>query len=392
MSLKHLRLQKLRENRINRHNLNMLSANLLCFLALFVLSSGVDTKLEDIDILFLSKLKANLRNVPKSVHCGFIRKAVAEIVYDGRTDYRDNKDVLIQVCDMLEAKKANARSSFISLLNECIVAREGNQNVPISENSSPEPKVFSNDDGSMQQGNIDQERSAIPSGSSDLLEPTRALSEASLINCGRDALKVEEKYAKLLMEHDISVREYKQLYAEFIGVKVKMDQLDSENKSLKSQKKGGFNVESYTSLIDKVEKMREELRNSFEESRVKKEPNHDRLEHELNLAKAKNEQCEKNIMRLNEALDIHKQSLQSCFTSQAKLVVESKEIQSKCDQKVIELVERYEMKAQENEKNVREVNVLETKIFSIKNELAKAQGNAKYCASRLDEFITLKRN
>lgn len=380
---------------MTRRKYNMLRVTILSnFLALLVLISCVDTKLEDVDILFLSKLRASLRDVPRETRCSFIRRAVSEKLNEqekekGSHVIESDKDILAHVCDMLEAKKTFAGSSLISFLSECIQDGDEVEQQKVSDESVSE--ISARPDRNVSDNNDDG------SGSQETLQATinGALNE-SPVNCcdNNDALlRLErDKYAQLFAEHQISVSEFKEAYAELISLKVKVEKLESENRLLKSERtNNNDDLTSYLNLNNKIKRLKEELRESFESS-LKKELNYDlrkkELVSDLELARAKSEQCEKRIVRINEALEIHKQNLLSCLTGRAKLVAEHKDIQSKCDQQVIglsELVERYKLKAQENEKNDKIVVELKAKIVNLKSELDVAIGKAKYCTSMLGE-------
>lgn len=388
----------------------MLFSPLSGFLILSALTFCADSLLEDVDVLFLSALRARLRNLPVDVRCSLTMKAVIEKFNEGQNNYNqvlDEGEIFRQVVDMFNAKKSLARSSIVAYLSECwdgMNVRKVDSNVEHPdaiktskhlEDEESQLKVSPPTSNILNYDNIekDQQRdSAQNSVFTEILSPLETkTSDETQLSCQGDTLKlVREKYNQLFVEHEISLREFRQLYAESIGLKSKINQIEEDNKSLKLLIERDDST-GCSKMTYGIEKLKEELENSFE-ARRKNEIAHNQIENqlvsELQSTKSSLEQCESRHFELNGACDIIKQNLLSCSNESTKLIAESKEIKSKCDQQVIglsELVERYKLSAQEA--NYKKVAELKSKIVSLKNELDIARAKASYCASRFGKVL-----
>lgn len=388
---------------------NMLFSRLSVFLIWFVLTSCADSLLEDVDILFLSTQRARLRNLPRDVRCSLTLKTITEKFNEGQNNdnqVMNNGEILKQVMDMLEAKKSLARSSMVAYLSECMSimnVRKVDSNVEYSEATktsghlqnkgtglkvSPTSNILNYNDIEQDQRRDSAQKSVLTKNLSS--QETKTFDEPQ-VNCHVDTLKLErEKYEQLFVEHEISVREFRQLYAESIGLKSKLEQIEEENRSLKSLI-GRDDSTGCSKMTYRMEKLKEELKNSFE-ARQRNEIVHNQRENqfvaELHSIKSSLEQCETKNLELNAAGDLIKQNLVSCSTERTKLIAESKEIKSKCDQQVIglsELVETYKLSAREA--NYKKVAELESKIVSLKTELDIARAKATYCLSRFGRVL-----
>lgn len=348
--------------------------------------SDIYASLSEVDIPFLSQLRYQLRNLPKESQCALFCRAILKKINNEEKSIQEGEtihELLAQVRLKLEGKKNFANKSLVEYLDECM-RRLNNESVrdqvPIS---GPE---------------ISDETIEVPLIEKPLSDSkaTKALDELrAKYEVLENKLAVESgKFTEMFAKHEAVLNGYKLSKAQLASSRIKLGQIESENKLLK--RKFDDELVNGERMKNEIERLKLELKES-DELRKRNDIIHEQVEDQLAIelrraTEAKSEQDDK-VAQLSSLIESNKQNLANCWSERATIVRDSSEAKRKCDQQVIglsELVDKYKtsMLQSEREKEEAAKKALESSnsCSKLRHELDLTRAKVKYYESYFKQY------